>query len=157
MCGVQRRREMNQNLQVHKAGNPAWMRLNVADSLAGFPNMPPLIGRLSALRPNRSSIGTAEKDFEYKCKINEPSPVNRMKFIPVQLSAPVRRRLARISRKSGLSPATIIRHAVKRQLTLWEGDGDEWSGSPNGGRKSQAAPKGNRRKMLLRKPHTSKL
>jgi hypothetical protein len=43
-----------------------------------------------------------------------------MKSISVVLSATIHRRLARVSQQSGLSPATIIRHAVKKQLLLWE-------------------------------------
>lgn len=43
--------------------------------------------------------------------------------ITVSLSAATRRKLARISQKSKLSPSTLIRHAVKKQLSVWESDG----------------------------------
>jgi hypothetical protein len=47
-----------------------------------------------------------------------------MNLITVPLSPIIRERLARVSEKSGLSPATLIRHAVKKQLRLWEADCD---------------------------------
>lgn len=46
-----------------------------------------------------------------------------MKPISVSLSATMRKKLARISKESRLSRTTIIRHAVKKQLPLWEASG----------------------------------
>jgi hypothetical protein len=79
-----------------------------------------------------------------------------MKPVSVLLSPATHLRLNRISKQSRLSPTTIIRHAVKKQLPIWEGDGDESKALA-----SKAIYKlnalGTRQKIKSGKPNTPKL
>jgi predicted DNA-binding protein len=55
--------------------------------------------------------------------------MNQPVTIAVQLPPGTRRKLARLSRQSGLSPAKIIRQAVARELADMEMDGSATDGS----------------------------
>lgn len=79
-----------------------------------------------------------------------------MNLISVPFSQVIHQRLARLSEKSGLSAVTLIRHAVKKQLPLWEGNGgeSETAASRSIGKSQQS---GGRRKIKAGKHSNSKL
>jgi hypothetical protein len=128
---------MNQNSQACHADNPTRVLIDPAKLSADSTNALPLIGRrVPLLRLNGQ-------------------PVQNMKPISVLFSTTLRERLARISQKSGLSPETIVRHAVKKQLPLWEANGHN---SGKGASKStgKLVGPGVRQKSKPEKPNASK-